>query len=134
MARACGEFKAKWEKRPDRDGILVVSGECKVAATHRVDLKRHDPSSENADQLLLDLVITLPSGLPPTAVENKATLNFAYKELTEEPPSTVKIVDVNSEEDPKDEWVVPVRKLTQGLATISPDGTKWTKMSRPDRV
>ena len=134
MARACSEFKAKWEKRPDRDGILVVSGECNVAATHRIDLKPHDPPSDDPDQLLLDLVITLPSGLPPTAVENRATLNFAHKEFTEEPPSTVKIVDVNSQEDPKDEWVIPVRRLTQGLASITPDGTKWTKMNRPNRV
>ena len=134
MARACGEFKAKWEKRPDRDGVLTVTGECNLAATHRIVLEPHDPPSEDPDQLLLALKITLPSGLPSTKVEGKATLNFAHKEFTEDPPSTVRIVDVNSEEDPKDEWTIPVRILTQGLAAVSPDGTKWTKMSRPDRV
>ncbi|HVL51554.1 MAG TPA: hypothetical protein VM754_08660 [Actinomycetota bacterium] len=134
MARPCGEFKAKWEKRPDKPGILTVAGECSLAAVYRVDLVRHDPPGENPEQLVLDLVINLPSGLPPTAVEGRATLNFSYKEQTDEPYTSVLIIDANSEEEPKDQWEVPVRILTQGLAHITPDGTKWTKMERPDRV
>jgi hypothetical protein len=46
----------------------------------------------------------------------------------------VGILDVNSQEDPKDEWEVPVRILTQDLAHIRADGTKWSKMERPNRV
>ncbi len=134
MARPCGEFKAKWEKRPDKPGLLTVTGECTLAAVYRVVLKPHDPPSENPDQMVLDLFITLPSGLPPTAVEGRATLNFSYKELTEQPYKTVVILDVNSEEDPKEQWEIPVRVLTQGLSEVRPDGTKWSKMERPDRV
>jgi hypothetical protein len=134
MERACGEFKAKWEKRPDKAGVLTVAGECSLGAVYRVDLKPHDPPSEDPDLLLLDLVITLPSGLPATKVEGRATLNFSHKEMIEDPPTRVRIVDVNSEEDPKDQWEIPVRVLTQGLAEVRPEGTKWSKMSRPDRV
>ncbi|MEX0789888.1 MAG: hypothetical protein WD178_03850 [Actinomycetota bacterium] len=134
MPRPCGEFKAKWEKRPDKPGVLSVVGECTVAATHRIVLEPHDPPSEDPDIFILDLKISLPSGKPPTYVENRATLNFSHKEYTETPPTHVRIVDVHSEEDPKDEWTVPVRVLNQALAHIIPDGTKWTKMNRPDRV
>ena len=134
MARPCGEFKAKWEKRPDRPGILTVAGECTLAAVYRVDLKPHDPPSEDPDQKILDLVVTQPSGMPATGVENRAQLNFSYKEETEHPYKTVLIIDVNSEEDPKDQWEIPVRTLTQGLAHVGPEGTKWSKMSRPNRL
>lgn len=134
MPRPCGEFKAKWEKRVDKPGVLAVVGECTVAATHRVVLEAHDPPSEDPDILILDLKISLPSGKPPTYVEGTATLNFSYKEFTETPPQQVKIIDANSDEDPKDEWTVPVRILDQALAHINPDGTKWSKMNRPNRV
>lgn len=134
MARPCGEFKAKWEKRADKPGVLTVSGECTLAAVYRTVLKRHEPPTENPDELTLDLMITLPSGLPPTAVENQGSLYFSYKEETEHEYKTVRVVDVNSAEDPKDQWVVPVRILRQDLAHIGPDGTKWSKMERPNRV
>lgn len=132
MSRACGEFKAKWEKRPDSPGVLTVNGECKLAAVYRVNLVASEEPSDNPEQRRLDLVITLPSGLPPTAVEGQCTLNFSFKEETEVPFSSVLITDVNSDEG--ETWEVPVRVLTQELAAIRPDGTKWTKMSRPDRV
>lgn len=134
MARPCGEFKAKWEVRPDKPGVLTVAGECSLAAVYRVVLKPHDPPSEDPDRLLLDLIITLPSGLPPTAVEGRATLNFGYKVETEHEYKTVVIVDVNSGEDPKEQWEIPVRILRQVLAQAGPDGTKWSKMDRPNRV
>jgi hypothetical protein len=133
MPRPCGEFKAKWEKRPDKPGVLTVVGECQVAATHRIVLEPHDPPRDG-DVFLLDLKISLPSGKPPTYVENRATLTFSHKEYTEDPPERVHILDVNSEEDPKDEWLIPVRILNQALAKVGPDGTKWTKMERPDRI
>lgn len=134
MPRPCGEFKAKYEKRPDKPGVLSVVGECTLAATHRVVLEPSNPPSADPEVFDMDLKISLPSGKPPTFVEGKATLNFSHKEYTEDAPQRVRIIDVNSEEDPKDEWVIPVRMLTQGLATVMPDGTKWTKMSRPDRI
>lgn len=132
MARPCGEFRAKWEKRPDKPGMLTVSGECTLAAVYRTVLKPHDPPSKNPEQKLLDLVITLPSGLPPTAVEGGGSLYFSYKEETEQEYKSVVIIDVNSGEDER--WEVPVRVLKQELSSIRPDGTKWTKMSRPNRV
>jgi hypothetical protein len=134
MPRPCGEFKAKWEKRGDKPGVLTVVGECTLPATHRISLEPHNPPSQDPDIFLLDLVINMPSGKPPTYVEARATLNFSHKEQIETPPQRVGILDVNSQEDPKDEWEVPVRILTQDLAHISADGTKWSKMERPNRV
>ena len=134
MSRPCGEFKAKWEKRPDKPGLLIVSGECTLAATYRVIFKPHDPPGDDPDQKILDLIVTLPSGRPPTGVENRAQLNFSYKEQTEHPYKTVLIIDANSEEDPKEQWEIPVRILTQGLAPVRPEGTKWSKMARPNRI
>ncbi|HEX2052529.1 MAG TPA: hypothetical protein VHJ78_02230 [Actinomycetota bacterium] len=134
MARPCGEFKAKWENRPDRPGMLTVSGECTLAAVYRIILTNHEPPSEDPEEKVLDLIVTLPSGLPPTAVEGRSTLYYSYKEETEHPYQRVRIIDVNSSENPKQEWVVPVRVLTQSLAEVGPDGTKWSKMERPKRV
>lgn len=134
MARPCGEFKAKWEKRPDRPGMLTVHGECELAAVYRIVLTEHQPPSEDSREKVLDLIITLPSGLPPTAVENRSVLYFSFKEETEEPYERVRVIDVNSSDNPKQEWVVPVRVLTQSLADVAPDGTKWSKMERPNRV
>ncbi|HYN98550.1 MAG TPA: hypothetical protein VEU28_02640 [Actinomycetota bacterium] len=134
MPRPCGEFKARWEKRPDKPGVLTVAGECNVAATHRIVLEPSEPPSEDPAVYLLDLKISLPSGKPPTYVENRATLTFAHKHYTEDPPQRVRIVDVNSEDDPKQEWEIPVRVLNQALADVAPDGTKWSKMERPNRV
>lgn len=132
MARPCGEFKARLEKRPDSPGVLTVTGECNLPAVYRAVLEAHDPPGETPGQLVLDLVVTLPSGLPPTTVEGYCTLNLAFKTKTEQEYKTVLIKDRNSEDG--ESWEIPVRVLTQQLADVRPDGTRWSKMSRPGKV
>ena len=120
-------WDARLMKRPGDEAILTVTGECKLPATYRADLEVAERQGEDPSQLVLLLIITLPSGLPPTAVEGRGTLNISLKMPTEEVYSSVKIADINA--DPETEeatvWNVPVKVIDWSNTPTRKKGDRW---------
>ena len=119
-------WDARLMKRPGDEAILTVTGQCKLPATFRAVLEMAEPQ-ENPDQLLLLLIITIPSGLPPTAVEGRGNLNISFKMPTEEIYSSVKIADINadSETEQATVWNVPVKVIDWSNTPTRKRGDKW---------
>lgn len=108
--------------------MLSVTGECNLPATYRTVLEVHEPQGDDPTQLILDLVVTLPSGLESTDNEARCTLNVAFKMNTEQDYETVLIVDKLSDED--ESWEIPVRVLKQAVAEAPMQGSKWSSLPR----
>lgn len=128
MPRECGSWHARHERRPDKEPLLTVTGECRLPATFRTVLERHEPQGDDPTQLILDLLISNPSGFGHMDSEGRCTLNISYKEETDEEYRSVLIIDRNSEEN--ESWEVPVRVLRQEVATAPTEGTKWSSLPR----
>jgi hypothetical protein len=120
-------WDARLMKRPGDEAILTVSGECKLPATFRAVLEVAERQEEDPSQLLLLLVITLPSGLPPTAMENRATLNITLKMPTEETYTSVKIADINADPETEEQtvWVVPVKLIDWSNTPARKKSDRW---------
>jgi hypothetical protein len=120
-------WDARLMKRPGDEAILTVTGECKLPATYRADLEVAERQGEDPSQLVLLLIITLPSGLPPTAVEGRGNLNISLKMPTEKIYSSVKIADINA--DPETEeatvWNVPVKVIDWSNTPTRKKGDRW---------
>lgn len=128
MPRECGTWHAKHERRPDKEPLLTVTGECHLPATHRTVLEMHEPQGDDPSQLVLDLVVTNPSGFGHMDSEGRGMLFVDFKLKTDQDYKTVKIIDRNSEEG--EEWEVPVRVLTQPVASAPGQRNKWASMPR----
>jgi hypothetical protein len=120
-------WDARLMKRPGDEAILTVSGECKLPATYRAVLEVAERQEEDPSQLLLLLVITNPSGLPPTNMENRATLNIALKMPTEETYTSVKIADINADPETEEQtvWVVPVKLIDWSNTPARKKSDRW---------
>lgn len=120
-------WDARLMKRPGDEAILTVSGECKLPATYRAVLEVPERQEEDPSQLLLLLVITNPSGLPPTNMENRATLNISLKMPTEETYTSLKIADINADPETEEEtvWVVPVKLIDWGNTPSPKRSDRW---------
>lgn len=123
MPTGCGEWKARHERRPGQPAVLMVTGECKIPATYRAVLKQSEQQGEDPTQLVLDLVVTLPSGLGNLESEKRATLNVSFKLPTENEYKTVRIIDVNSQEG--ESWEIPVRVLEMANTPKAPKSRRW---------
>lgn len=110
--------------------MLTVTGECRLPATYRSVLEVHEPQGEDPSQLILDLVISNPSGFGHMDSEGRCTLNVAFKKQTDEEYKSVLIIDRNSEEEGGESWEVPVRVLTQEMASAPTKGSKWSALPR----
>jgi hypothetical protein len=120
-------WDARLMKRPGDEAILTVTGECKLPATFRAVLEVAERQGEDPSQLVLLLIISIPSGLPPTAVEARGTLNISLKMPTEKIYNSVKIADINA--DPETEeatvWNVPVKVIDWSNSPAPKRSDRW---------
>ncbi|MEX2587303.1 MAG: hypothetical protein WD602_04825 [Actinomycetota bacterium] len=110
--------------------MLTVTGECRLPATFRSVLEKREPQGDDPSQLILDLVISNPSGFGHMDSEGRCTLNVSFKMQTDKEYDSVLIVDRNSEEEGGESWEVPVRVLVQEVAAAPVKGTKWSALPR----
>lgn len=120
-------WDARLMKRPGDEAILTVTGECKLPATYRAVLEVAERQTEDPDQLVLLLIITLPSGSTSTAVEGRGNLNISLKMPTEKIYKSVKIADINA--DPETEeatvWNVPVKVIDWANTPTRKKSDRW---------
>ena len=120
-------WDARLMKRPGDEAILSVTGECKMPAIYRAVLEVAERQTEDPDQLLLLLIISLPSGKPPTKMETLGTLNISLKMPTEKVYKSVKIADINA--DPETEeptvWNVPVKVIDWSNTPTRKRSDRW---------
>jgi hypothetical protein len=115
-------------RRPDQEAVLEITGESRIAATYRADLKPAEDQGDDPSQLVLDLIITNPSGSSPMGgMETRGSLFISYKEVTDKEYSTVKIVDVNAAPDTTEEtvWVLPVKQVDWGTTATAAESRRW---------
>lgn len=115
-------------RRPGDVAVLSVIGQCNLPAIFRAVLEVSEKQGNDPTQLCLDLIIHVPSGKPPTAVENKCTLNIAFKLPTEQTINTLLITDVNADPDSDEEkvWTVPVKIINWGTVATAAKSKRWT--------
>lgn len=130
MPRECGSWHARHERRPDKEALLTVTGECRLPATFRTVLEENESQGDDPSQLVLDLKISNPSGYGHMDSEGRCTLNVSFKKQTDKEYSSVLIIDRNSEEEEGESWEIPVRVLTQEMAAAPAKGTKWSSLPR----
>lgn len=129
MPSQSGEWHARHELRPDREPLLTVTGECHLPATYRADLEMREPQGDDPSQLILDLVVSNPSGHGHMDSEGRGRLFLEFTRKTDHYYKTVLIIDRNSEDG--ESWEIPVRVLTQPVAAApSKKGSKWSSMPR----
>lgn len=115
-------------RRPDQEPVLEITGESRISATYRADLKPAQDQGDDPSQLVLDLIITNPSGSSPMGgMETRGSIFISYKELTDKEYSTVKIVDVNADPDTTEEtvWVLPVKQIDWATTAPAAASKRW---------
>ncbi len=127
MDHHVGEWKARHMRRPNQEPVLEITGESKMPATYRAVLKPAKEQGEDPSQLVLDLIINDPSGSPAAGMETWGTLFISYKQLTDEPYDTVKIVDVHADPDTTEDtvWVLKVKQINWGTTPPAAESTRW---------
>lgn len=115
-------------RRPGEAAVLSVIGQCELPAIFRAVLEVAETQGEDPTQLALNLNINVPSGKPPTAVENKCTLNIAFKMPTEQTINTLVITDLNADPDSAEEkvWTVPVKIINWATTAAAAKSKRWT--------
>lgn len=120
-------WNARHIRRPGEPAVLSVTGECTLPAIYRAVLTVSEKQGDDASQLHLDLNINIPSGRPPTAVENRCTLNIIFKLPTEQQCSSLLITDVHADADTTEDsvWTVPVKLINWGTVAKAPESQRW---------
>lgn len=120
-------LSARHHRRPGQEPVLEVTGECKLPATYRAVLRMAEDQGDDPSQLVLDLFVNDPSGLPASGVENRATLNISFKLKTDAEYATVKITDIHGDADSEDptEWVLPVKQIDWGTTAPAAESKRW---------
>jgi hypothetical protein len=121
------EWKVRHLRRPDQEPVLEITGETRIPATYRAVLKPAEDQGDDPSQLVLDLIINVPSGLPAAGMETRGTLFISYKSKTDQAYNTVKIVDVNADADTTGdtEWVLPVKQINWATTAQPPASKRW---------
>lgn len=120
-------WDARHVRRPGEQAVLSVAGLCNLPAIFRAVLTVSEHQGEDPEQLCLDLNINVPSGKPPTAVENKCTLNIAFKMPTEQTYSSLFITDIQADPDTTEDtvWTVPVKLINWGTVAQAAPSKRW---------
>jgi hypothetical protein len=102
MAWECQDWNAIHDHMPPGPATLRVSGECRMPTPgYRCELKIHEPQGTNPKDLLLDLVVSEPTGPQPEVV---TPCEVRFETDTETEYETVSIIDV--------ELGIPVQEVT----------------------
>jgi hypothetical protein len=86
----CRDWTARFLRVASGGGVVLVTGTCTVPTSgHTVELRRHEPQGINPADLLLDLVVSEPSG---PAAEVLTDVPVRYEERTDSGFGTVTIL------------------------------------------
>ena len=86
----CSNFRAYYNLEPGAEPVLYVTGQCTFRTTgYRVELRRAEPQGINPKILILEKLVTPPSGFTAPAIW---TLDVRYEEQTRTRYSQVHIV------------------------------------------
>jgi hypothetical protein len=86
----CRDWTARFLRVAGGGGVVLVTGTCTLPTSgHTVELRRHEPQGINPADLLLDLVVTEPSG---PAAEVLTDVPGRYQERTDTGFGTVTIL------------------------------------------
>jgi hypothetical protein len=86
----CRNWAARSLRVASGGGVVLVSGTCTVPTSgHTVELRRHEPQGVNPADLLLDLVVTEPSGV---AADVLTDVPVRYEESSDTGFGTVTIL------------------------------------------
>jgi hypothetical protein len=86
----CRDWTARFLRVAGGGGVVLVTGTCTLPTSgHTVELRRHEPQGINPADLLLDLVVTEPSG---PAAEVLTDVPVRYQERTDTGFGTVTIL------------------------------------------
>jgi hypothetical protein len=87
---ACRDWRAVHDKEPPGPFTLRVTGTCTMPTPgYAVELRRHAPQGINPRDLLLDRIVTPPSGIQPQILE---TIEVRFEERTDLDYDTVSIL------------------------------------------
>jgi hypothetical protein len=91
MPWECGEFEAWHDRMPGKPPTLHVTGEVTFpTGGYTAMLQKHEPQGINPQDLLLDLVVTEPTGQVPPVV---TTEPVEYVEETDFDYTTASVID-----------------------------------------
>ncbi|MGQ0678091.1 MAG: hypothetical protein ACT4OM_00265 [Actinomycetota bacterium] len=120
-------WQARHMRRPGQPAILSVTGQCQLPAIYRAVLKVSEDQGEDPSKLILELMIHVPSGKPPTLQENKATLNIELKLPLEQEYQSAVIIDIYADEESSEPtvWEIPIKVIDWGTVSGPGESKRW---------